>query len=256
MYIVHGHGLNVMCLKGLADCLDKEQPLLGIQPNWLEEHCPPLDDIKGVVKYYTNEILQHNPSGPLIIGGFSSGGVIAYEIRNQLEALGRKVEKLIILDGTAEIARNHSELKISKCKLKLRELFWEITHPIYTIQNKRTFLAEQRRITKPSDVQSYFVKLNDAVKIYDRAFAAYQLQPTDKVIHLFRVQVRRSYEVDPVYLGWKNYTGNEIKVYHLPGDHDQMFKQPNVKQLAQILQGLADETNHQVTPCIRTIRNS
>src|ERR1700744_2265829 len=90
IYIVHGHGLNVMNLKELADALHQEQPLLGIQPNWIDECTPPLDNIKTVAKYYADEILQHNGSRPLIIGGFSSGGVIAYEIRNQLEAMGKK----------------------------------------------------------------------------------------------------------------------------------------------------------------------
>jgi thioesterase domain-containing protein len=240
-YIVHGHGLNVMNLKGLADSLHEDQPLIGVQPDWLDRSYPPLDDIKRVAKHYADEILEHNGSRPLIIGGYSSGGVIAYEIRNQLELMGRKVDLLIVLDGTAEIACNHDDLKISKYKLKFLERLWMMRHPIYTVQNRMTFLSERRRITKPSDLQGYFIKLNSAVEIYDRAFANYKLQLTADVIHLFRVQVRRSFEIDPAFLGWKNYTGNEIKVYNIPGDHDHMFKQPNVEELARMLQALLDQ---------------
>ena len=42
------------------------------------------------------------PKGPYVIGGFCIGGLVAYELAQQIEASGESVEMLLIIDATAE----------------------------------------------------------------------------------------------------------------------------------------------------------
>lgn len=63
--------------------------------------CPPAfnTDIPGLTALYIAEILHRQPEGPYYIGGWSAGGVCAFEAVLQLQAAGKKVERLILLDA-------------------------------------------------------------------------------------------------------------------------------------------------------------
>lgn len=59
--------------------------------------------IDGVATLYLNEMKRRQPSGPYFIGGWSAGGVLAYEIACQLLAGGDKVSKLLLLDSPCPV---------------------------------------------------------------------------------------------------------------------------------------------------------
>lgn len=55
--------------------------------------------VAGVTKIYMAEIQRRQPKGPYLLGGWSAGGVLAYEMTRQLLAKGEKVEKLFLIDS-------------------------------------------------------------------------------------------------------------------------------------------------------------
>ena len=63
--------------------------------------CPPAfdTDVSGLTALYVAEILRRQPQGPYIVGGWSAGGVCAFEAVQQLQAAGKEVERLILLDA-------------------------------------------------------------------------------------------------------------------------------------------------------------
>lgn len=80
-------------------------------------NCPFMKDptsytcgIEGVSKLYLEEVLRRQPNGPYILGGWSAGGVVAYEVTRQLSDLSKlhpdknyTVEKLILIDSPCPI---------------------------------------------------------------------------------------------------------------------------------------------------------
>ena len=54
--------------------------------------------VSAVASLYIDEILRRQPDGPYYLGGWSGGGVWAYEATLQLQALGKQVERLVLLD--------------------------------------------------------------------------------------------------------------------------------------------------------------
>ena len=80
-------------------------------------NCPFMKDptnytcgIEGVSKLYLEEVMRRQPIGPYILGGWSAGGVVAYEVTRQLSDLAKKnpgknwyVEKLILIDSPCPI---------------------------------------------------------------------------------------------------------------------------------------------------------
>ncbi len=47
---------------------------------------------------YIAELRQVQPHGPYLLGGFSGGGLTAWEMAQQLEAAGEEVALLVLLD--------------------------------------------------------------------------------------------------------------------------------------------------------------
>ena len=80
-------------------------------------NCPFMKDptnytcgIEGVSKLYLEEVMRRQPLGPYIFGGWSAGGVVAYEVTRQLSDLHKAnpgknwyVEKLILIDAPCPI---------------------------------------------------------------------------------------------------------------------------------------------------------
>jgi iterative type I PKS product template protein len=54
--------------------------------------------IEGVAKLILDALKKARPEGSLMIGGFSAGSIVAYEVCRQLGAIGRKVDGLLLID--------------------------------------------------------------------------------------------------------------------------------------------------------------
>ncbi|KAL8939701.1 MAG: hypothetical protein Q9216_003215 [Gyalolechia sp. 2 TL-2023] len=59
--------------------------------------------IAGIASLYIAEIRRRQPHGPYHLGGWSAGGVVAYEMTLQLLSMGESVESLILLDSPCPI---------------------------------------------------------------------------------------------------------------------------------------------------------
>jgi iterative type I PKS product template protein len=59
--------------------------------------------VAGVCQIYMAEIKRRQPTGPYILGGWSAGGVLAYEMTRQFIANGEKVERLLLIDSPCPV---------------------------------------------------------------------------------------------------------------------------------------------------------
>ncbi|KAK3903957.1 conidial yellow pigment biosynthesis polyketide synthase [Staphylotrichum tortipilum] len=59
--------------------------------------------VYGMATKFIQEIKRRQPKGPYSLGGWSAGGVIAYEMVNQLVKAGEEVENLIIIDAPCPV---------------------------------------------------------------------------------------------------------------------------------------------------------
>ncbi|KAJ4291070.1 polyketide synthase [Kalmusia sp. IMI 367209] len=60
--------------------------------------------VEGVSALYLAEIKRRQPEGPYIIGGWSAGGVMAYEVARMIVEAGEKVESLVLIDAPCPVA--------------------------------------------------------------------------------------------------------------------------------------------------------
>jgi len=105
-FFVHPAGGNVICYRELAEKLGK--PFYGLQAAGLSAEQPPLERIEQMAALYLEKIREVQPMGPYLLGGWSSGGIIAFEIARQLEQMGETVERVLMLDTPAPL--QHEEV--------------------------------------------------------------------------------------------------------------------------------------------------
>jgi acyl transferase domain-containing protein/thioesterase domain-containing protein/NADPH-dependent curcumin reductase CurA len=98
-FAIHNIAGEVGSLRFLARSLDKEQRFYGIQvpPQYINPQFP--TSVEAVAGRYADEILAAEPQGPYIVGGWSAGSPLAFEVARQLEARGQHVELIVAMDG-------------------------------------------------------------------------------------------------------------------------------------------------------------
>ncbi len=97
-FCVHGAGGNVLIYRELSQNLGSDQPFYGLQSQGLDGTYPPLTKIEDMAAIYVKAIRRQQPHGPYLIGGYCGGGLIAFEIAQQLRAQDEDIALLALLD--------------------------------------------------------------------------------------------------------------------------------------------------------------
>ena len=97
-FLVAGMFGNVLNLRHLAHLLGTDRPFYGLQARGLYGDEEPHETFEEAAADYIAELRTVQPHGPYLLGGFSGGGITAYEMARQLEADGEEVALLVMLD--------------------------------------------------------------------------------------------------------------------------------------------------------------
>jgi amino acid adenylation domain-containing protein len=257
LYIVHGGGLNVLVFKPIADYLDPDQPVFGLQAQGLNGSEELLETIEEIAAHYVQAILQQNPHGPYALSGYSFGGLVAYEMARQFQEMGKEVRTLAMFDTYAEQSAYH----LSPAQRLYRRLHWVVTKVGFT---SWLLLREPARTIRFNSeaLQWFFIRLRaklspgpssekqearlqaDPIRIqgvHNHARHVYRLRPQPVAIDLFRARQRTFYMSDPVYMGWGEFALNGVRTYDIPGEHNHIFSPPNAREFARTLQDVLDK---------------
>ncbi|HTU20950.1 MAG TPA: amino acid adenylation domain-containing protein [Gemmataceae bacterium] len=99
-FMVHPPGGIVVCYQALAQRLGAERPFYGIRSRGLHGQTELPASLEEMAAEYVAVIRAVQPQGPYHLGGWSMGGVIAYEMAQQLRAQDQAVGLLALLDTT------------------------------------------------------------------------------------------------------------------------------------------------------------
>ncbi len=263
----------------LAFHLGKNQPFYALQPQGIEGKHPPLTRIEDMAAYYIKAMRTIQPQGPYFLGGWSFGGLVAFEMAQQLEKAGHQVGLLAVLDTLAPVATNQPSLwqggkfllttAASSIWPFLRDYFYlmsqgnkrdgeefnprsdrlhpgvsPLTHLLHRYLAK-TSLAESlhpasdRRILRE-------VALRPLLPIFQaNSQAVLHYKPS---LYPHRITLiassDRAIAADPdPALGWGQLTTQPVDVIRIPGNHLTMLRKPQVQQLAYRLLECLEQTS-------------
>lgn len=97
-FFVHGWGGSVLRLLELARALGPDQPVYGLQAVDKNGVALRASSLEEIAAQHAARIREVDPRGPYYLGGYSVGGLFAFEVARQLVASGGVVGLLALLD--------------------------------------------------------------------------------------------------------------------------------------------------------------
>ncbi|MBW4644832.1 MAG: amino acid adenylation domain-containing protein [Goleter apudmare HA4340-LM2] len=251
-FCIHPAGGQVLCYSSLARYLGTDQPFYGLQAQGFYNDAEPLTTVEAMASLYVQAIRTFKPQGPYQIGGWSFGGVVAYEVAQQLHKQGQQVSLLAILDSYVPILLDKNKL-IDDVYLVgvLSRVFGgmfgqdnlvspeEIAH--LSIEARLDYIidkARQARIFPPSVERQNNRRILDVLVGTLKATYSYQRQPYPGKVTIFRAQTKHIMAPDPTMVWVELFAvlaADEIEIYDVPGHHYSFVLEPHVQALAASL---------------------
>ncbi|CUH64609.1 Beta-ketoacyl-acyl-carrier-protein synthase I [Thalassovita gelatinovora] len=241
-FLVAGMFGNVLNLRHLAHILGNDRPFFGLQARGLYGDADPHHSIQDAARDYIAEMRQVQPHGPYMIGGFSGGGITAYEIAQQLTGADEDVSMLIMLDTPLPVRRPLSKRDRAMIQwLQLKE-----KGPLYPLQwasNRVRWEIAKRRGQGGTDQGPAKFHNAEIESAFLQAVGDYHLKPWNGPLQLYRPPLQGKWQVAPdrmvnserAYVlpdnDWTQWAP-QVQVFEVPGNHDSMVLEPNVRVLA------------------------
>jgi acetoacetyl-CoA synthetase len=99
VFIAPGHGDDVSELAQFCGKIRSTHPISGLQPKGLSGSDEPHERIEEIAEYFLAAILKAQPEGPYSLVGFSFGGIVMFEVAQQLARRGKAISFLGLLDA-------------------------------------------------------------------------------------------------------------------------------------------------------------
>jgi len=251
---IPGVGGNVFCYHELARSLGPEQPFYGLQSRGLDGLEKPLTRIEDIAAAFLREIRAAQPKGPYYLIGSCMGGVVAYEMAQQLRAAGQEIGLLALLEtwlpnsmSTGKVgmsARRAALLGFVKDRLHLyREAFVQRSlreRLRYVLKRLRllTTILVQRDVS--GGVREEF-NLRVVTHANMLAFLHYKPREYPGPVVFFRAEGRDVAPAADYRLVWRDLITGGLEVYNAPGhDSGGMLTTPHVQVLASQLKRCLD----------------
>ena len=243
LFIVAGMFGNVLNLRHLAQRMGPDRAVYGLQARGLMGDDAPHATIGEAARDYLAEIRRIQPEGPYLLGGFSGGGITAYEMAHQIDAAGDSVAMLALLDTPLPVRpalsrRDKALIKLAELRRKgprylrdwaLDRLRWELSKRAVQADTGTGFNNHKIEMAFRGAVEGYDLRPWDGHALLYRP-------PLDRHWPVSRgnwVSAQREYVFEDNQ--WRAWVPN-LQVIEVTGDHDSMVLDPNVAGLARHLQ--------------------
>ncbi|MES2657056.1 MAG: amino acid adenylation domain-containing protein [Verrucomicrobiota bacterium] len=239
LFLIHGWGGDVFCFVGLARLLGPDQPVYGVQAVGLDGKEPPHADVTTMVAHYAREIRAFQPEGPYFIGGYSLGGLFAFEVARQLHESGRRVAMLVLFDSdpVGTISWTVMPYLVQRCTFHLKRL-WTMPNRERLAYFRRGWddlqgrMTSDRHPTSPAESERVSPEDPEAKDYYHALALAHRLHPYPGPATVFvsddSVSGHMSY--------WRHLVRGGLTFREIPGTHFEILTPENVPRLAAALQ--------------------
>jgi amino acid adenylation domain-containing protein len=243
LFLVHPAGGHVFPYIHLAQLLGSDQPCYGLQARGLEDGQDPHSRIKDMAAWYIQALQTVQPAGPYLLGGWSMGGVVAFEMAQQLHAQGQRVALLALFDGRIPTPDETFPEEDAEAILLVERYFGISFGPIESLaklpkDQQLAFMLEQAKSAGlvPAELDvSQARRFVELLQSDLRATQNYGLHLYPGRITFFKAsETLAGTSPDPT-LGWSEWASGGVEIHVVPGNHANLMYEPHVEVLAEKL---------------------
>jgi thioesterase domain-containing protein len=246
-FCIHPVGGNVLCYRDLARYLGIEQPFYALQALGLSGEQKPLTRIEDMAAHYIEALQTIQPQGPYYLGGWSLGGIIAFEMAQQLHQQGYEVALLALIDSYMPTVVNKSEaiddaMLVASIAQDLGGIFGQ----------NLSVSVDQLRQLNPDEQLNYVLEKAKRLNILPPEIGQQQMH---QMLAVFKANHQAMYSYIPqIYPGkvtllcaseqlvesnqsssWGKLAAGGIEVHQIQGNHYTIVQEPQVQVLAKRL---------------------
>jgi acyl transferase domain-containing protein/thioesterase domain-containing protein/acyl carrier protein len=248
LYFVHAVGGEVLFYEPLGRALGSDYPLFAFQSHLTSQDELRDFTIEEQAAIYVKQLKVFQANGPYVLGGHSYGGMVAFEMARQLQALGAAPAQVIVLDtvvsgsrqqvefsnqlsSLAQNIRNQGARYLWKKAALKREYLWR-----EFVRRADLFAASAYgRFGRKLSSRFYYALMDE---LHLRAFVSFHPQSYAGAVSLIRA-AHRGYngvmsisERDDSALGWSQLAQGGLSIYNVPADHSNLIFEPQVRDVA------------------------
>jgi thioesterase domain-containing protein len=256
-FCVHPVGGDVFCYVGLARGLGNKRPFYALRARGLDEGQTPLSVVEEMAADYIEAMRAAQPEGPYLLGGWSFGGVVAYEMACKLQAEGQTVARLILIDTPAPQLYDGIDENSAVDKLALMARFAQdlglsldrlsVSPDQVLCLDENEQLALVLKEAQGANILSAEITASQARRLYNvfrsnlQATRKYAPSKYDGRVILVKSSDKIDTTRDEPAMGWERLASGELETHTVPGDHYSIVTGPELEVLVDFLKKCFDE---------------
>ncbi|MDD3894121.1 MAG: thioesterase domain-containing protein, partial [Syntrophomonadaceae bacterium] len=245
LFFVHAaDGTPAVCMN-LAKDFDPDRPFYGFYFNHNAVEWKHPITFEQIAAEYIKDIRTIQPEGPYVINGHCLGGILAYEIAQQLSQAGQQIALLGMFDTIISkiqkereedaegdnVQANNSTL-MGYLRLKARKI------KIYLMVDGSMFIY---KIT-PNFMRSVIVKYLNREALLRYSRRRYEPKEYKGKMIYFKPEKSKASSIESIKL-WQG-INSKVEVIKLKGDHGSMFSVQNAWYTRDVLNNLLDKISN------------
>ena len=238
-FCVHGAGGNVLNFRAISIGVDPAQPFYGLQASGVDGESAPHDSVEAMARAYLAEVRAFRAHGPYLLGGYSGGGLVAFEMARLLTIANEPVGLLALLDTY------HPDTKLRRMTFATRIARLREEGISYVVGALRRRREDEKRASDRRAIEGHRARgeiipfeLRDLHLVeHFRAIARrYRPRPWSGRATLFRTRsIKPIYEDPGPTYGWDRCALGGVEIVEIPGDHRTMMHGTNARLLGRAL---------------------
>jgi thioesterase domain-containing protein len=249
VFLVHGAEGNVLLYRSLAQHLGPDQPVYGLQARGLNGTGHMDTSVQEMASAYIKEIMSVQPRGPYHLGGYCMGGIIAFEMAQQLRQMGEQVKVVMMLETYNDASTSRATASALAPLHFLQNVWFHCANALSApAKDQKKFLREKLDIgltrlrlrydallnvfNRSAEKTSHAYPYLKVKRINDKAALEYSPQPYDGRVAVMRPK-GHFLGFPSRTMGWEGLARGGVSVHEIPAFPKGMLVEPFAHHLAE-----------------------